>query len=1504
MSLSPLKSNEKSLSNVSLSYASLESNYYCEDGDDEITSAKINNMYKEGNFLDKIVGVPPYSIIREEIKDNVNVDIYGEISLSEDGKLLISYLAYTDFTTDIIENYNYMVKYQIKERIEASKIPFDDNITIVFRDVEYVLPTNDTNNDVPLYPMVARHNGLSYQAEIQARIFAVNNDDGEIIQRSDNKVIVGKIPIMIGSMLDNVVTQNLTDTQKMELGEDVGGPNGYFIIDGTERFILLQQQLRINRIRLYMSDKKKREVTCTITCDRIKGPQIVNLTLKESKIIRLYLYFLGFGDSINVLQAFRMLGYENINDITKKIISFSSPSNYNSMIYAFQYTINEFLTIADDTTYISSILKENNIGTAESRKQKYVSNLITFLFPQIELTKLEVENIREGVFVEGTGIKNKINMLSLMICRLLEYQIGVRSLDNRDSWSNNMLKPPSMVLYQFFSSEWKSVEDDISKRIQSQKSLNVQQIAFKPVDSIATAFKRDSLAKKDVHTNEILPRENILAAHANMLKINVGTSEEDKTPSIRMVQMTQIGYVCPTETPEGTKCGLIKAKAQTCWISSPDPSDIPLQIINENNYVCQQSSSIYPDVCLYNGIFLGWCDGYQLQNTMIDFRRRAILKKDTSILYLKKDKTIYIHTDAGRVTRPLLVIDPTTGEEQTPVIYTKGLEGKNADELISEGAIEYIDAWEQEYIMLAPSLLDIKQRKKEIKDLQNRYDELNTYKNIATQDGIIYSITQAGKTIYMDKQEYLTYRTKKSQDYKQKIDIINKQISNISQQKLQISKELDKYTENPILQAEEQLISEVSTLQKQIKDLESTNSLRLMLFRKRLDFLQDILNNPSKKSEYLQKEEKTLSKIYFNKIKKSKQYTDIKTQINKYDELLNKYETEKEIFENGDINSDISHYTPKEISKELGIIKTSLHRLKSNRYYTHCEVHPSAILGLAASIIPFANRNPAPRNTFQSAMGKQALGIISSNHHYMFPTTSKMLVTPNRPLVETQTYGPLNLRSLPTGNMVQLAIMTYGGYNQEDAIIINKSSIERGLFKMVIYNSLSAKLVGTKNAIVESFEMPPDDLRRKLMKKHGEDVFEHLVYMGNPEDKEKRGPWIAMIGADIRPGQCVIAKIKRIQKDGQYIYEDDSQYATDSKFGIVDRIYNGTIGGNDVINVKLSRVVSPIVGDKFAPRHAQKGTIGIILPEEDMPFTGDNPLSPITPDIIQNPHATPSRMTMGQTIEIVASKVAAITGERVNATSFEPFDINKYREILKSYGFSEWGVETMYSGITGQMMENQIFTGPCYFQALKHHAADKIQARGVEGAIERDTRQPISGKQRGGGGRFGEMEVWALIASGASYSLYDRLMCSSDAQTYLLCEKCGSVADFNVHAKEILCQQCGVVSSDDVSVVEFPHAYKKLMEYMRTLGINIKIYTDDLPTPYIKPSIQQSYDFSRQNLSRKPLSYVTTQFNTNKPYPLTQTKQQKEQEQKEQEQKEQEQKEKEQKQEEETEVYL
>ena len=474
--------------------------------------------------------------------------------------------------------------------------------------------------------------------------------------------------------------------------------------------------------------------------------------------------------------------------------------------------------------------------------------------------------------------------------------------------------------------------------------------------------------------------------------------------------------------------------------------------------------------------------------------------------------------------------------------------------------------------------------------------------------------------------------------------------------------------------------------------------------------------------------------------------------------------------------------------------------------YTHCEIHPSTIFGILASCIPFPEHNQSPRNTYQCAMGKQAMGMYVTNYDMRLDKTAYVLTYPMRPLVETRVMNMIELNQIPSGSQVIVAIMTHSGYNQEDSILFNKGSIDRGLFQATIYHT--EKDEDKKINGDEEIRCKPDKTKTKGMR------------FGNYDKINANG--VIPENTLVENRDIIIAKvvpIKDARNDHTKVlkYEDQSRIHRTTEETYVDKNYINRNGdGYNFCKVRLRTVRKPIIGDKFSSRHGQKGTIGNIIPECDMPYTA----SGVKPDLIINPHAIPSRMTIAQLKETVLGKTLLQLGLFGDGTSFGKFDVKDICKELQKVGFESNGNEIMYNGLTGEQIETSVFIGPVFYQRLKHMVSDKQHSRSI-GPMVNLTRQPAEGRSKDGGLRFGEMERDCMCSHGASRFTKGRIYDASDAFSVNVCKRCGMIASYN-DAKHIhLCKMCE--NRTEFDYVELPYACKLLFQELITMNIAPRI---------------------------------------------------------------------------------
>ena len=527
-----------------------------------------------------------------------------------------------------------------------------------------------------------------------------------------------------------------------------------------------------------------------------------------------------------------------------------------------------------------------------------------------------------------------------------------------------------------------------------------------------------------------------------------------------------------------------------------------------------------------------------------------------------------------------------------------------------------------------------------------------------------------------------------------------------------------------------------------------------------------------------------------------------------------------------------------------------------SRFYTHVEIEPSLIFGVMGNQIIYPEFNPFPRDSFSCGQSRQAVSMYHSNYQVRMDKMGVILQYGQVPLIKSRYLEYINNEEVPYGVNAIVAIMCYTGYNVEDAILINEGAVQRGIFRTTYFSmyedreesasvsgSINTKFANIQNNNVIGTKVGFD---YSMLDEHG------IIKEGTPINDE-----VILIGK-------IMANM-----DNKNVWVDDSVKTKKGQLGIVDKsfITEGEEGFN-IAKVRIREERTPAIGDKMASRAGQKGTIGLIIPECDMPFSSDG----TKPDLIINPHAIPSRMTIGQIIESLFGKVCTSYGAYGDCTAFQIKGSNysTYAPLLVKAGFHSSGNEVLYNGMTGEQLQSDIYIGPTYYMRLKHMVKDKInyRARGPRTAL---TKQPVQGRANDGGLRIGEMERDGVLAHGMSYFLNESFLTRGDEYFMAVCNKTGGISIYNNYQNIFLSPFAdgpvqfhtnpeGVMSIKSItrfgrsfSILRIPYSFKLLIQELQVMNVQMRIITDDnidqLSNMNYSNNIEQLLNISEKDLN-------------------------------------------------------
>jgi DNA-directed RNA polymerase subunit B len=1025
-------------------------------------------------------------------------------------------------------------------------------------------------------PMEARLRNLTYSAPIMIECSIV--EDNRIVET--RAIHVGDLPVMVKSNL--CVLNGLPESKLIEMNEDTRDPGGYFIINGSERVIVGLEDLSYNKIIVDIEEVSGVKVYTAKIYSSIVGYRTkLELIMKQdgSIVVRVS----GSPVDIPLVVLMRALGLESDKEIADAVSL--KPEIQNELEPSFEKA-SDVTSTNEAIDYISKRIAPNML---EEFQLKRTENLLDWgLLPH--LGRNPDNRLDKALFIGEAA------------CKLIELKLGLIDPDDKDHYGNKIIKFAGQMLADLFRTAFRNLIRDMKYQLErsgQKRGISAVMAAIRPgiiTDKLNNAIATGNWGRGKVGVTQLLDRTNYLSTISHLRRIQSPLSRSQPNFEARDLHPTHFGRICPSETPEGSNCGLVKNLALSAILSVTVPSAEVIEMLYEHGVVYHQDASdeLKRDgsKVFVDGRLVGFVkDGEALVSKLRSLRRSGKLHPHVGI-YLYRPKNpkatsrVYISCNAGRVLRPLIVVNNGTHGITNDILDKLRRRLISYEDLLYKGLIELIDANEEEncYIALHPS----------------------------------------------------------------------------------------------------------------------------------------------------------------------------------------------------------------DITKE----------------HTHLEIFPAAMLGVSASMIPYPEHNQSPRNTYESAMAKQSLGFSTPMMNFNTYVRQHFLVYPQVPLVRSRVIPLLGIEDRPTGTNCIVAVLPFEGYNIEDAIVINKASVDRGLARSFFYRVYEAEAKQYPGGMRDNFEIPSPDANIRGYKG---DKFYRLLEADGVVMQEA-----VVSGGDVLIGRTspprFMEEYKEFEIKGPY-RRDTSVSMRPSETGVVDTvIMTQSIEGGKLYKVRVRDMRVPEIGDKFASRHGQKGVVGVLANPEDLPYTEQG----IVPDIIINPHAFPSRMTVGQFIESITGKAAALAGRFIDGTAFYGEKVDDVRALLEQYGFKYTGKEVMYDGRTGKRYEAEVFIGIVYYQKLHHMVADKIHSR-ARGQVQMLTKQPTEGRARGGGLRFGEMERDCLIGYGAAMLLKDRLLEESDKTEIYVCERCGLITYYDAKQRRYVCRICG--DKARVSSVTVAYAFKLLLQEIMSLNI-------------------------------------------------------------------------------------
>ena len=1370
---------------------------------------------------------------------------------------------------------------------------FERMYEIRFKDVYMCRPLirDDHETIKPLYPQEARLRNLTYSApifvDLEQRLLNICDPENPAVidEGIEKKVPLCNFPVMLQSNYCHLADAEPKDLP--ELGENLYDIGGYFVINGSEKVIIPQERPAENKVLCFQRKGELDIVEVKSTIDQRFNP-VNNISIalnrpKDEADRLMTVNMKSVTQPINLFVIFRALGIETDYQILQMILGFTDQNQTepnlppdiqdpNQTIETQEEDLNLLLPTAYETfktgkteyqitnqmqalRYIASQMKINQ-DYVKQQINRTGTNM-TYEQAQEAQENYMIKYVREILARDflphvGRDFYEKAVFLAYMTRRLLDSVLGRRPYDDRDHYANKRLDLAGILLIKIFrenftklvrdikncisvnlnskeittpgassearNTEMKGVEQSIRKIVQNCKIESSLKYALATGDWSTGRSSTSKPSSTSVGIAQVLSRLSLPGTISYLRRLQSPLEKEGgKLVAPRRLHGSQIGRICPNETPEGQQVGVVKNLALTAKITLDHSSLSVFYILQKLHLISLKkldfSILAYTVKVFVNGRWLGNARDTAHANQI--FKNLKYYKRtrnpDLGVSWNFEFQEIHVRSDGGRYLRPLYLVkfdeqaikdfEPDKYQTLRPnklLIAEHWAEVKDFSwkQLLLLGAqsqgeaiIEYLDVDEEENALVAP-----------MPDIMNRQFKDDNFTFLR------YTHCEIHPALWLGVVSSVIPFSDHNQSPRNCYQCL--------------------WKETEVMMADQTL--------KKIKDIRVGDQVRTLDPETRQIGTAVVIN------QYVKTTTKRILKITFvdeSELICTEDHPVLsvigikKTAWIKAKDLIEANHLCQEFAKLGQY-CNVVYVQPGENIARGGLLIKSI------------EDHPNVeIADITLDREPHSFITGAGLVVHNSSMGKQAIGLYATSFNQRMDTSgTNVLCYPQRPLVNSRAAEYFGLDKAPHGEQLMVAIACFTGYNQEDSTMMNRSAIERGRFNSLHFKTNVVKINKRKASTseVEKFgPLPSMEETKDLKGNHRDKTHQAYRYLDPATG-------IVRVGTkfdDLKPDEEVVIVTKYVtnkpsagQTNAHFKYKDISMTIRPEPDSIIDKVIgpnssikNKDADGNEFVKVREVSLRKPEIGDKAASRSAQKGTIGMLYRQEEMPFTGNG----LVPDLIMNPHAIPSRMTIAQVLECLIGKVAVQKGIAVDSTAFtnptpETYDIDDpmkyYTEVLKDFDLHPQGEEVMYNPITGEQFEATIFFGPTYYQRLKHMVRDKLHARET-GPVKTTTRQPSDGRARDGGFRLGEMERDVLISHSTALFMTERLLHSSDLFRVFVGNESETVIVGNPD-KGIYRYDQQDLNPDEVTEVHLPYSMQLFRSELTAMGIDIRLLTE------------------------------------------------------------------------------